>query len=139
MHAIATDPDSVDKPCLYVQLDVEEPETTLDAGDDDGEDAEGPVFPELRFVPTDPATLDDIFDSFCKGAERNPDADAEEESQGSLFFDQSEVLAGVLEAAEIEEDVDELVGEDPDRFGDAEDRNGGEEEGNLPKSANGNI
>ena len=119
MHAVATDPDSVDKPCLYVQLDVEEPEIALD--EDDDEDAEGPVFPELRLIPTDPATLDAIFDSFCQGAERNPDADAEEEGQGSLFFDQSEVLAGALEAAEVAEDVDELVGVDPDRFGDAED------------------
>jgi chloride channel, nucleotide-sensitive, 1A len=120
MHAVATDPDSVDKPCLYVQLDTELPETTLD--DDDEEDAEEePVFPELRFIPTNPAILDAIFDSFCEGAERYPDADAEEEGQGSLFFDQSEVLAGALEAAEVGEDVEELVGDDPERFGDAED------------------
>jgi nucleotide-sensitive chloride channel 1A len=138
MHAVATDPDSVDKPCLYVQLDVEEPETTLEGGYDDDEDAEGPVFPEFRLIPTDPATLDVIFDSFCKGAERNPDADAEEEGQGSLFFDQSEVLAGALGAAEIEEDVDELVGDDPDRFIDAEARDG-EQQGSLPKSANGTL
>jgi len=136
MHAVATDPDSVDKPCLYVQLELEEPEIILDGSDDDDEDAEVPVFPELRLIPTDPATLDDIFESFCRGAERNPDVDAEEEAQGSLFYDQSEVLAGALEAAEIEEDVDELVGDDPDRFIDADDQDG-ENEGNLLKSANG--
>ena len=133
MHAVATDPESVDKPCLYVQLDTEEPVHILD--EDDDEDAEAPVFPELRFIPTDPTILDAIFDSFCQGAERNPDADAEEEGQGSLFFDQAEVLAGALEAAEIDEDVDELVGDDPDRFGDAE--NGEKEEG-IEKTANGN-
>jgi nucleotide-sensitive chloride channel 1A len=117
MHAVATDPDTVDKPCLYVQLDSEQPEHALD-DDASDEDAEAPVIPELRFIPPDPAILDAIFDSFCEGAERNPDADAEEEGQGSLFFDQAEILAGALEAADIEEDVDELVGDDPERFED---------------------
>lgn len=116
MHAVATDPDTVDRPCLYVQLDTEESEID----EDEDEDAEGSPFPELRFVPSDPSTLDAIFQSFCEGAERNPDPDAEEEGQGNLFFDQGEALAGAFEAAEVADDVDELVGTDPDRFGDAD-------------------
>ena len=122
MHAVATDPETVDRPCLYVQLDSEEePEIDDDEEEEDG-DGDGSPFPELRFIPSDPSTLDAIFQAFCEGAERNPDADAEDEGQGNLFFDQMEILAGAFDAAEVAEDVDEIVGDDPDRFGDAEEQ-----------------
>ena len=125
MHAVATDPDSVDRPCLYVQLDIDD-----DAGQESSDEVEGSPLPELRFTPVDSSTLDAIFQAFCEGAERNPDAEAAEEGQGSLFFDQGEALAGAFEATEMSDD-----GEDIDRFGDAAE----EDEGEEPYKTNGNT
>jgi hypothetical protein len=49
-----------------------------------------------------------IFQAFCDGAVRNPDQDAEEEGQGSLFFDEDEALAGAVDVALVTEDVEEV-------------------------------
>jgi nucleotide-sensitive chloride channel 1A len=125
MHAIATDPESVHRPCMYLQLDQE----VSDDGGSGGEDEDGSParpLPELRLVPADPAALDLLFAALCAGAERNPDGDAEE-GQGSLFFDQDEALAGAAGAAlrMSGDDVGDLVGGDPGRFDDPDD--GGED------------
>ena len=96
MHAVATDPESVDKPCLYVQLDTDfQQEHDQDEDDNDNEDEKN-VVPELRLIPADADALDDIFLAFCEGAERNPDEDAAEEAQGTLFYDQGEALANIM-------------------------------------------
>jgi nucleotide-sensitive chloride channel 1A len=67
MHAVATDAESFNKPCLYLQLDsgADEEEGGLgqqgasDSGSEDGEEGEGsaaePLLPELRIIPADAA------------------------------------------------------------------------------------
>eukprot|EP00887_Chlorella_sp_A99_P000624 scaffold5.g624.t1 len=131
MHAVATDAESSGRLCLYLQLDsgdeIEGPGGESEEGEGE-EEEEGP--PELRLVPADPSTLDALFQAFCEGAERNPDAE-EEGGQGEFFFDEDEVLAGAAEVA-LGVDVEELVGGDPGRFDDAEEddlEEGGEEGG----------
>jgi hypothetical protein len=105
MHAVATDPETVESPCLYVQLDLGDGE-----GDDRDEDEEGDDDPvqEFSLIPADGADLEALFTAFCEGAERNPDPGAAEESEGSFFFDQDSVLAGATAAMLSAEDVDEV-------------------------------
>jgi hypothetical protein len=66
MHAVATDAESFNKPCLYLQLDsgADEEEGGLgqqgasDSGSEDGEEggsAAEPLLPELRVIPADAA------------------------------------------------------------------------------------
>lgn len=52
MHAVATDAESFNKPCLYLQLDTGEQD------EDDGEEEEEAVatVAELRLIPADPGT-----------------------------------------------------------------------------------
>ncbi|PRW59239.1 chloride conductance regulatory ICln-like isoform X1 [Chlorella sorokiniana] len=129
MHAVASDDESFGKPCLYCQLDSEEEgEGGLGGSgsgseEEEGEGGQADVLPEMRLIPADAAQLDDLFQAFCEGAERNPDwsEDEEEEGEGGgVFFDEDEVLAGAAAASLGMGDVDELVGQDPGRFEDAE-------------------
>lgn len=57
MHAVATDAESFNRPCLYLQLDQEEGEQQQQEEDEEGEEgnAEQPL-PELRLIPADDAT-----------------------------------------------------------------------------------
>ncbi len=68
MHAVMSDPESVEKPCLYIQLDVGDDEeefygaavgdgTANGEGEAGSEDDDLPV-PELRLIPADPATCE---------------------------------------------------------------------------------
>lgn len=121
MHAVATDPGTVDRPCMYIQIDQGSEDEGYGAEGSDEEEAPSAPLPELRLVPVNADMLDAMFKAFCEGAERNPDFGAEEEGQGNLFFDQGEVLAGAFDP-DLDEgnDVEDLVGGDPDRFGDPE-------------------
>ena len=104
MHAISsnseedTTPDNT-PPCLYVQLD------SLDDDDDD----DNATVPELRLIPKDDSLLDTIFQSFCQGAERNPDPDDDDDNGngGGFFFNNN--------GAQM------MEGQDDDRFDDDND------------------
>lgn len=100
MHAISSNPEENTTPdntppCLYVQLD------TLD-------DNDNATVPELRLIPKDDSLLDSIFQSFCQGAERNPDPndDDDDNGNGGFFFNKSAQM---------------MEGQDDDRFDDNDD------------------
>mgnify|MGYP002388870387 CR=1 FL=1 len=68
MHAVMSDPESVEKPCLYIQLDAGDDdddefygaaggEGTANGEGEAGSEDEGPL-PELRLIPADPATCE---------------------------------------------------------------------------------
>lgn len=141
MHAISRDPASHSKSCIYLQLD-EGSEDMMAEGEEEEEEC---VPAELRFVPHDEGKVEEIFKHMCDAAALNPDSDAGEDGEGEFFFDRDEVLAGVppdvraavlaqeLEAGmdvgegEEEGDLEELVGDDPERFADAEEEVDGDD------------
>jgi nucleotide-sensitive chloride channel 1A len=121
MHAIATDRETVERPCLYVQIDADYSDDEEPDLQDDEDGAFHNLQRELTLVPEDSAKLDSIWTAFCDGAERNPDPQAAEEGQGSLFFNQDEALAGAFDQALPGGDEDdEADEEDPDRFADTD-------------------
>lgn len=124
MHAISTDPESFDKPCIYIQLDLEESAEDIyqNEATEENEDNDD-ILPELRLIPTSSSSfqvLESLFDALCKGAERNPDHELEEEGQGTLFFNQEEALAAAFQPDIIEHDDDEVDNDEMARFEDAE-------------------
>ena len=143
MHAIATDPSTVDRPCLYVQLSSPEDdaiECQSEESDEEGhingeEGAKDVKIKEIRLIPENSFDIDSLFQAFCEGAERNPDTFMEEEGQGSLFFDQSAVLHALdLQNQEVDTNGEEALAEveddddDLEQFADADDQdetNGG--------------
>jgi nucleotide-sensitive chloride channel 1A len=134
MHAISRDP----KPCIYLQLEDDNEGDFIGAADgaqalateadEEEEEEEGEVNPEIRIVPSDPASVEEIFKALCECAALNPDP--EEEGEGDFYFDEGEVMKGLddetkaallasrAEGMEIdaEEELEELVGDDPGRF-----------------------
>ncbi|CAK0886872.1 unnamed protein product, partial [Prorocentrum cordatum] len=66
LHAISRDKAAWPDPCLYCQLRCEEVE---------GEEEEEPEIPEVRFVPSDPAHLQTVFQVFSEMSALNPDGD----------------------------------------------------------------
>lgn len=138
MHAVATDPSTVEKPCLYIQIDGGEEndlsdgwneeeegvEEENDNGQLNGQDyEEESLTKELRLIPAEPGIVDNLFQAFCDGAERNPDAMAEEEGQNSLFFDHSSMIGALSlsEAAAVPgDDDDDNDDSRPEQYEDAE-------------------
>ena len=57
MHAVSSDAESFQRPCIYMQLDTALPP-------DDGDDDMEPSVPEIRIVPADPAARELPFLSF---------------------------------------------------------------------------
>ncbi|KAL0021602.1 hypothetical protein WJX79_003100 [Trebouxia sp. C0005] len=104
--------------------------------DDEESGEEEEPYPEIRFIPSDANTLQDIFENLCQCAALNPDPVDEDDSDGGEFFyNEDEVLNGVgaenraalldhfdamLDDSDQHE-LEELTGEDPDRFADPED------------------
>ncbi|OWZ22193.1 hypothetical protein PHMEG_0003130 [Phytophthora megakarya] len=77
LHAISRDPTAFPKPCLYCQISSQD-------------------MSEVRFVPGDDKTLQEVFDAFCKSAEMNPDDD-EDDDEGWIC-DEDEVADGARAA-----------------------------------------
>lgn len=109
MHAVSTDPESFTSPCLYVQTDPDECDNVL--GGDEDEEFVAP--PEFRFIPDNSGDLDEIFRAFCEGAERNPGSEIDDGQENGFFYNRDEVETGVLA-----HDMNDLLGDDPDRFAD---------------------
>mmetsp|Transcript_24408 Transcript_24408/g.53052 ORF Transcript_24408/g.53052 Transcript_24408/m.53052 type:complete len:196 (+) Transcript_24408:101-688(+) len=65
MHAVSRDKSAWPEPCLYCQLQSE------DKGEVDEDEAA--ETPELRFVPADPASLQQMFMVFSEMSAMNPD------------------------------------------------------------------
>mmetsp|Transcript_42580 Transcript_42580/g.109006 ORF Transcript_42580/g.109006 Transcript_42580/m.109006 type:complete len:224 (-) Transcript_42580:473-1144(-) len=133
VHAISRDVQSFDRPCIYVQLDEEYGD---DQGDDDEEEGAGEsAVSELRLAPADPDHLEHIFQAMSECAAMNPDSDMDDD-EGEFFYNEDEVAAGadpaqretmlahydsILRGPE-DDDLEELMGDDPERFDDAEEQ-----------------
>lgn len=146
MHAISRNAESFPKPCIYLQLD-EGSEDMID--EEEAEDTDIPSA-EAQLVPDDPSLVEEMFKALCECAAENPDPEMEADGEGEFFYDEDEVLKGLDEetraallaaryetAMELEEqnggenlqeDLDELIGDDPGRFEDGDDDDDGEEE-----------
>ncbi|KAL4860258.1 Chloride conductance regulatory protein ICln [Chlorella vulgaris] len=137
MHAVATDAESSQRPCLYLQLDNgcddggafglgsggSASSGNSASGSEDSEEEADDLLPELRLIPAEESQLEALFQAFCEGAERNPDTSDEEEGEGAgFFYNQDEALAGAAQGMALGGggDVEELLGEDPSRFEDDE-------------------
>mmetsp|Transcript_42361 Transcript_42361/g.76889 ORF Transcript_42361/g.76889 Transcript_42361/m.76889 type:complete len:186 (+) Transcript_42361:56-613(+) len=75
VHAVSRDTSAFPEPCLYCQLRTE------DNGEE--EEEEDSEVPELRFVPADPARLQQIFFTFSEMAALNPDPNDEQNEEES--------------------------------------------------------
>lgn len=100
LHAVSTSGESYPKPCMYCQLNQEDP--------DDGPD-------EVFLAPNDVSLLIGMFEAFCHAAELNPDLpeDGEEEGDDELIYDLDEVELGAAQAQTLAhlESVFRLPGE----------------------------
>ena len=89
---------------------------------------------ELRIVPKDTAGLDEMFRVLCECAAMNPDDDDDDDDDdGGFFYDEDEVMRGAGaegrraaldrfdEMLQIDPGVDDLIRDDPGRFGDDDD------------------
>ncbi|KAG6615162.1 Chloride conductance regulatory protein ICln [Phytophthora cinnamomi] len=87
LHAISRDPAAFPKPCVYCQISHED-------------------VSEVRFVPADDKTLQEVFDAFCKSAEMNPDDDDEDDD--GWICDEDEVADGAR-AAQLAAHFDSML------------------------------
>ncbi|CAK0886871.1 unnamed protein product, partial [Prorocentrum cordatum] len=93
LHAISRDKAAWPDPCLYCQLRCEEVE---------GEEEEEPEIPEVRFVPSDPAHLQTVFQVFSEMSALNPDpndAQADDSSSDGEDEDDANVPQFTIGAA----------------------------------------
>ncbi len=121
-------------PCVYLQLsggggDDGEGNGAGGGSDDDDDEGATPVG-EIRLVPADLADADAIFAALCEGAALNPDPGAPAAGGGGgddhddgLFFDRDAAAAGAAAAR-----LDALLVEDPARFDDPDEGEGGDGE-----------
>lgn len=89
LHAVSRDKASWPEPCLYCQLKTEE-------ADENGDEEDEPTIPELRFVPAEPAHLQQVFTVFSEMSAMNPDP-ADEQANDSSDEDDDlleEAMAG---------------------------------------------
>lgn len=129
MHAVSSDAEAFQRPCIYMQIDLDGP---APEGDDDDEEA---LAPEMRLVPADAAALDAIFAVLCDCAAKNPDpGQSADEEDGDFFYDEDEVLAGAAgeeRAAQLDQydallqmpraaEFEQMVANEEGRFDDAD-------------------
>lgn len=93
LHAISRDLAAFPKPCLYCQISHQD------------------VLSEVRFVPTNDNTLEELFDAFCKSAEMNPDDD--EDDDDGWICDDDEVAHGAR-AAQLASHFDSMLQVSPE-------------------------
>mmetsp|Transcript_15568 Transcript_15568/g.18737 ORF Transcript_15568/g.18737 Transcript_15568/m.18737 type:complete len:219 (-) Transcript_15568:161-817(-) len=115
MHAISRDPQAYPKPCIYTQIE--------DGGACDGDDDEDISITELRIVPSDASSLDEIFRALCDCAAMNfdPDAEGDHEDEGEFYYNEEEVLsgAGADDRAALLDHFDAMLQVRSDALGDA--------------------
>eukprot|EP00002_Diphylleia_rotans_P009928 TRINITY_DN202_c0_g1_i11.p1 TRINITY_DN202_c0_g1~~TRINITY_DN202_c0_g1_i11.p1 ORF type:complete len:194 (-),score=58.44 TRINITY_DN202_c0_g1_i11:216-797(-) len=115
LHAKTRDVEIWPQPCIYCQLETE----------DMGDETE---VKELRLIPGDEPTLEQLYVVMTGCAELNPDPVAEDEGDSDLFFDPANIvnLADANGLEEDDEDVEDEDDEDDSQFEDPEE-NGLEE------------
>ncbi|KAG7384081.1 Methylosome subunit pICln [Phytophthora pseudosyringae] len=87
LHAISRDPAAFPRPCVYCQISNQD-------------------VSEVRFVPADDKTLQEVFDAFCKSAEMNPDDDDDDDD--GWICDEDEVADGAR-AAQLAAHFDSML------------------------------
>eukprot|EP00931_Biecheleriopsis_adriatica_P000272 TRINITY_DN10029_c0_g1_i1.p1 TRINITY_DN10029_c0_g1~~TRINITY_DN10029_c0_g1_i1.p1 ORF type:complete len:203 (+),score=50.43 TRINITY_DN10029_c0_g1_i1:57-611(+) len=94
MHAVSRDKSAWPDPCLYCQLRSE---------DDAADEEEDPSIPELRFVPAEPANLQQMFHVFSEMSAMNPDPNDEQgdDSEDDDEFDDDILGAAMAPQAEL--------------------------------------
>jgi len=106
LHAITKDAESYSKPCIYCQLDCDEPEEEGDAMD------------EMFLAPENEDDLMKVFNALSNAALNNPDPPEEGEQEGDdeLIFNTEEVELGARQARTLNhlESVFILPSEDSD-------------------------
>eukprot|EP00199_Chlamydomonas_sp_CCMP681_P005642 CAMPEP_0119104500 /NCGR_PEP_ID=MMETSP1180-20130426/2695_1 /TAXON_ID=3052 ORGANISM="Chlamydomonas cf sp, Strain CCMP681" /NCGR_SAMPLE_ID=MMETSP1180 /ASSEMBLY_ACC=CAM_ASM_000741 /LENGTH=230 /DNA_ID=CAMNT_0007089275 /DNA_START=13 /DNA_END=705 /DNA_ORIENTATION=- len=145
MHAISKDLSAFPKPCIYLQLDEgSEDMMQQEAEDEEPEAEDEAVSAELRLVPLDSNKIEELFKALCDCAALNPDPEIE--GEGDFFFDETEIMAGIddttraeimaarMEGLNADGELNELVGEDPGRFEDAEEEEEEVVNGTAPAS-----
>uniref|UniRef100_A0AAV1UYD3 Uncharacterized protein n=1 Tax=Peronospora matthiolae TaxID=2874970 RepID=A0AAV1UYD3_9STRA len=93
LHAISRDPAAFPRPCLYCQISHED-------------------VSEVRFVPVDDHTLQEVFNALCKSAEMNPDDEEDGEDDGWIC-DEEEVADGAR-AAQLAARFDSMLQVSPE-------------------------
>mmetsp|Transcript_161117 Transcript_161117/g.283955 ORF Transcript_161117/g.283955 Transcript_161117/m.283955 type:complete len:203 (+) Transcript_161117:116-724(+) len=86
VHAVSRDAAAWPEPCLYCQLRTEE-------CDDEEEE---PDIPELRFVPAEPAHLQNMFVAFSECSALNPDPNDTQDGPESSSEEEDEEEDGLL-------------------------------------------
>jgi nucleotide-sensitive chloride channel 1A len=102
LHAVSRDPDAYQLPCIYAQIETVESDGYGDELEDqnstNGENLDLSQVTEIRLVPSDPSTLDDIFKVLCTCAELNPEPDGELEGEGDWIFSSEDMMNANLGA-----------------------------------------
>lgn len=126
IHAVSRDLSNFCHPCLYLMIDVklEEPENAMNGGnssDSEEEEDEDAAMTEVRFVPSDPSSLDHMYKALNECQVLHPDPEdqpsddeigEEEEDEGEYEISENgEDVHGVYEDA-MEGDLEDgpLVG-----------------------------
>ncbi|KAH9307646.1 hypothetical protein KI387_035557, partial [Taxus chinensis] len=118
LHAVSRDPDAYTLPCIYAQIESTETDGSGDEELDDKNSAnDGDLdlsqVTEIRLVPSDANTLDDLFKVLCACAELNPEPDGELEGEGDWIFGVEDManagLLAVQDGAEFEYDEENMA------------------------------
>eukprot|EP01018_Ginkgo_biloba_P019762 Gb_09109 [translate_table: standard] len=96
LHAVSTDPEAYPLPCIYAQIEsmetdgygdeLEEPDSVSD------EHLDLSLVTEMRLVPSDASTLDNLFRVLCACAELNPEPNGELEGEGDWVFNAEDMV-----------------------------------------------
>lgn len=109
LHAVARDPESYPRPCLYCQLEVDEP--VDDAGKEEGDEETPSHDEEESFIercstgemylsPQHQEELEPLFEALSKAALLCPDPDDDDDDTvGEWIFNENEVEQGVRQLA----------------------------------------
>uniref|UniRef100_A0A0C9RPE5 TSA: Wollemia nobilis Ref_Wollemi_Transcript_5658_1290 transcribed RNA sequence n=1 Tax=Wollemia nobilis TaxID=56998 RepID=A0A0C9RPE5_9CONI len=96
LHAVSRDPEAYPLPCIYAQIESmedgygdEELENENSANE---ENLDLSQVTEMRLVPSDAGTLDDLFRVLCTCAELNPEPEGELEGEGDWIFSAEDMV-----------------------------------------------
>jgi len=102
LHAVSRDPEAYELPCIYAQIETAESDGYGDELEDQNstndENLDLSQVTEIRLVPSDPSTLDNIFKVLCACAELNPEPVGELEGEGDWIFSAEDMMNSNLGA-----------------------------------------
>ncbi|GLJ24270.1 hypothetical protein SUGI_0462830 [Cryptomeria japonica] len=111
LHAVSRDPEAYSLPCIYAQIESTETdgygyEDFDDENSTNDEDLDLSQVTEIRLVPSDANTLDDLFKVLCACAELNPEPDGEVEGEGDWIFSAEDMANSGLLAVQAGENFE---------------------------------